>query len=135
MVLSPASTLTAMNGKPCQTRSSVSNVYAGSAAVVQLNPAELVLPTSQSGRLLSAQSTTPPSGENSQKKMTLADTTGVAQASSAAVLTKAAILRPSRFRSSPTSVPAVSVRNTTTAAKIKLMRSDSQNSGSLSTVA
>ena len=62
--------------------------------------------------------------------MTLADTAGVAQASSAAPDTKVAIRRPSRFSSKPTRVPVSSVSGTTTAAKIRLIRSDSQNSGS-----
>ncbi len=72
----------------------------------------------------------PPSGSASQTKMTLADTAGVAQASRAAPDTNVAIRRPSRFSSSPTRVPVSSVSGTTTAAKIRLIRSDSQNSGS-----
>ena len=63
-------------------------------------------------------------------KMTLADTAGVAQASMAALDTNAAIFGPRRFSSSPTSVPVSRVSGTTTAAKIRLIRSDSQNSGS-----
>ena len=47
---------------------------------------------------------------------TLAATGGVAHASSAAVLTKAAIFLPSRCSSRPTSVPVTSVSGTTTAA-------------------
>ena len=62
--------------------------------------------------------------------MTLADTAGVAQASMAVLDTNAAIFGPSRFSSSPTRVPVSSVSGTTTAAKIRLIRSDSQNSGS-----
>ena len=63
----PASTLTAMNGNDVQTTSTVSTVYACSApVVVQLYPAQLVLPTSQCGILLRVQSTSPPSGLNSQ---------------------------------------------------------------------
>src|ERR1700730_10686155 len=66
-VFSPASVVTAMNGNACQTTSTVSTVYACSApVVVQLNPDQLVLPTSQCGSLLSVQSTSPPSGLNSQ---------------------------------------------------------------------
>ena len=63
-------------------------------------------------------------------KMTLADTAGVAQASMAALDTNAAIFGPRRFSSSPTSVRSSRVSGTTTAAKIRLIRSDSQNSGS-----
>ena len=62
--------------------------------------------------------------------MTLADTAGVAQASMAVLDTNVDILRPRRFRSSPTRVPVSSVSGTTTAAKMRLIRSDSQNSGS-----
>lgn len=60
----------------------------------------------------------------------LAETGGMAQATSAAVLTKAAILRPSRFSSRPTSVPTRRVSGTATAANSTVVRSDSQNSGS-----
>ena len=63
-------------------------------------------------------------------KMTLADTAGVAQASMAVLDTNADIFGPSRFSSRPTRVPVSSVSGTTTAAKIRLIRSDSQNSGS-----
>ncbi len=98
--------------------------------MVQLKLAQCAPPPSQCGSLLSVQSTTPPSGSASQTKMTLADTAGVAQASSAAPDTKVAIRRPSRFSSKPTRVPVSSVSGTTTAAKIRLIRSDSQNSGS-----
>jgi hypothetical protein len=63
-------------------------------------------------------------------KMTLADTAGVAQASMAALDTNVAIFDPRRLRSSPTRVPVSSVSGTTTAAKMRLIRSDSQNSGS-----
>src|SRR6201999_2540750 len=83
--------------------------------------AQCAPPPSQDGILARAQSTTPPSGSLSQMKMTLADTAGVAQASMAALDTNAAIFGPRRFSR---------VRGTTTAAKIKLIRSDSQNSGS-----
>ena len=62
--------------------------------------------------------------------MTDADTACIAQASRAAVETKAAILRPRRFSSSPTRVPTVSVSGTTTAANSTLIRKDDQNSGS-----
>ena len=58
----------------------------------------------------------------------------MAQATSAAPLTNAAIRLPSRFSSSPTSVPVIMVIVTRTAAKITVVRSDSQNSGSRSVV-
>ena len=54
----------------------------------------------------------------------------MAQAISAAVLTKTAIFLPSRFSSSPTTVPMISVAGTTTTASSTVLRSDSQNSGS-----
>ena len=50
------------------------------------------------------------------------------------MLTKAAIFLPSRFSSSPTSVPAISVSGTTTAANAAVVRSDSQNSESVNVV-
>ncbi len=62
--------------------------------------------------------------------MTLADTAGVAQASMTALDTNADIFRPRRLSSRPTRVPVSRVSGTTTAAKIRLIRSDSQNSGS-----
>src|SRR6185437_2083973 len=65
-------------------------------AFVQLKPAQCAPPPSQVGILARAQSTTPPSGSLSQMKMTLADTAGVAQASMAALDTKAAIFGPRR---------------------------------------
>jgi hypothetical protein len=71
-----------------------------------------------------------PSGSASQTKMTLADTAGVAQASSAAPDTKVAIRRPSLLSSKPISVPVTRVSGTTTTANSRLIRSDSQNSGS-----
>jgi hypothetical protein len=83
--------------------------------------------------LPSSQSATPPSGSNSQTKMTDADTAGIAQASRAEVDTNAAILGPSWFSSSPTRVPTMSVSGTTTAANTTLIRNDDQNSGSDST--
>src|SRR5579875_2298958 len=132
MVFSPASTVTAMNGKLIQTTSAVSTVYAGRAPlVVQLNPAQWAPPPSQPGSLLSVQSTIPPSGLNSQKNTTEALTTGVAQASSAAVLTNVAILRPRWCRSRPTSVPTTRVSTTTTIANTTVIRSASQNSESV----
>ena len=80
--------------------------------------------------MASAQSTTPPSGSTSQAKITLADTAGVAQASSADTDTNVRIFGPSRTSSSPTSVPTISVSGTTTSAKYTLVFSDFQNSGS-----
>ncbi len=59
---------------------------------------------------------------------------GVAQAISAAVLTNAAIFLPSRFSMSPTMVPAMSVAGTTTTASSTVLRSESQNSGSVKVV-
>ena len=50
---------------------------------------------------------------------------------SAAVLTKAAIFLPRRLSSRPTIVPATRVAGTTTSASASVLRSDSQNSGSL----
>src|SRR5580693_8371940 len=130
MVRSPASTVTAMNGKPSQTTTAVASVYAGSAAFVQENPAQCAPPPSQDGTLVKNQSTTPPSGVASQTKIMLADTAGVAQARTDTEDTNAAILRPSRLSSRPTRVPTTSVSGTMTAADSTLSRSDSQNSGS-----
>src|SRR5229473_174530 len=135
MDFSPASTVTAMNGNDCHTTSSVATVYAGTAPfVAQLNCAQCWPPPSQCGSRASAQLTIPPSGLKNQTKITDADTAGMAQASSAAPLTNAAIRRPSRCNSSPTRVPVIMVSVTTTAAKITVVRSDSQNSGSDSAV-
>src|SRR5581483_11582224 len=130
IVRSPASTLTATNGKPDQTTRIVISVYAGSAALVQLKAAQCAPPPSQDGHLDKNQSTTPPSGVASQTKTTLADTAGVAQASVATEDTNAAIRGPRRLSSNPTSVPTTSVSGTMTTAEIRLIRSDSQNSGS-----
>jgi hypothetical protein len=55
----------------------------------------------------------------------------VAQASSAAPATNADIFFPSRFSSRPTPVPVISVSGTTTAANRTVVRTDSQNSGSV----
>src|SRR6266700_1471056 len=122
MVFRPASTDTAMNGNACHITSSVITVYAGSGALVQLNPDHRAPPPSHAGTLPSSQSATPPSGSNSQTKMTDADTAGIAQASSAEVDTKAAIFGPSRLSSNPTRVPTTSVSGTTTAANTTLIR-------------
>src|SRR5215471_9954850 len=130
MVRRPASTLTAMNGKPVQTTRAVASAYAGSAAFVQEKPAQCAPPPSQCGSLVSNQSTTPPSGVASQTKITLADTAGVAQARIDTEDTNAAILRPSLLSSRPTRVPTMSVSGTMAAADSTLSRSDSQNSGS-----